>query len=285
MLSLRPDQPINAFILQVMREVDRVAKELGVAYFVAGAMARDILLTNVFGIAAERATRDVDFAVAVESWSQFEDIKKLLTASGLFEAAPKAAQRLYYKATPNSQGTPLDIIPFRGVEQSQNTISWPPEMAVIMNVVGYEDALTAALLVEVEPGFSLRVVSLPGLTLLKLFAWADRGAENPKDALDLVTLFRRYVDAGNQDRLYGEEIRLFESVGFDQDLASPRLLARDVCKIATPQTLQQARALLSEPSIADRLTGRMSQGLLGKSDPIAIAQQLLDQFQAGLAEG
>lgn len=66
-----------------------MSKELGVAYFVAGAMARDIRLTNVFGIATERATRDVDFAVAVESWVQFEDIKKLLTAGGLFEADPK----------------------------------------------------------------------------------------------------------------------------------------------------------------------------------------------------
>ncbi len=284
MLSLRSDQPINPLVLLVMREVDRVAKELGVAYFVAGAMARDILLTNVFGIAAERATRDIDFAVAVENWPQFEDIKKLLTAGGMFEAAPKAAQRLYYKAQPNSQGTPLDIIPFRGVEQSQNTISWPPEMAVIMNVAGYEDALSAALLVEVEPGFSVHVVSLPGLTLLKLFAWADRGAENPKDALDLVTLFRRYADAGNQDRLYGEEIRLFESVGFDQDLASPRLLARDVCRIATPKTLAQVHALLCEPSTADSLVAHMSQGLMGNNDPVAAAQQLLDQFQAGLAE-
>ena len=219
MLSIRSDRPIDPLALLIMREVDRVLKELGVAYFVAGAMARDILLTNVYGIAIERATRDVDFAVAVESWGQFEDIRQLLTAGGLFEAAPKVAQRLYYKPQPNFQGTPLDIIPFRGVEQVRNTITWPPEMAVMMNVVGYEDALAAAIFVEIEPGFNLRVASLPGLALLKLFAWADRGREDPKDALDLVALLRRYVDAGNEDRLYGDEIRLFESLGFDRDLA------------------------------------------------------------------
>jgi predicted nucleotidyltransferase len=285
MLSIRPDQPINPLILAVMREVNEVAHKLGLEYFVAGAMARDILLTNVFGIATGLATRDVDFAVAVESWSQFEDVKQLLTARGLFVAEPKIAHRLYYKTSSSSQGTPLDIIPFRGVEQSQNTIKWPPEMAMMMNVVGYEEALASAPLIEVEQELKVRVVSLPGLTLLKLFAWADRGKglTSSKDALDLATLFRRYAEAGNLDRLYGEELGLFASLGYDQDLASTRLLGKDVSKMITPNTMARVNELLNDDRTADRLVSHLSQAFAAQHDPIAMAQSLLEQFRAGLS--
>ena len=284
MLSTRADRPVDPFLLAVMREVHTVTTSLGVDYFVAGAMARDLLLTNVFGIDSGRATRDVDFAVAVESWEQFGDIKNLLIAGGSFEAAPKAAQRLYYKPNSKSSGTPLDLIPFRGVEQSRNTIAWPPEMAVMMNVVGYEESLNSAVVVEVEPGFSVRVVSLPGLAVLKLFSWADRGGSTQKDALDLVTLFRRYADAGNQDRLYGEEADLFESVGFDQHLASSKLLAKDARRLMSLQTLKQARELLQDTPTTDRLISHMSQALRSADDPILAAQNLLDQFRMGIDE-
>ncbi|MGH6635646.1 MAG: hypothetical protein ACRED0_05755 [Gammaproteobacteria bacterium] len=126
-------------------------------YFVAGALARDIVLNGVFGLASGRATRDVDFAVALESWEQFEAIKAQLIATGRFEAVREVAQRLYYKPQPKLVGYPLDIIPFRGVEAPPNTIVWPPDLKVMMNVMGYEEALAAAQEVEVGPGFVVPV--------------------------------------------------------------------------------------------------------------------------------
>jgi predicted nucleotidyltransferase len=50
-----------------------------------GATARNILLTGVFGLSAGRATRDVDLAVAVEGWPQFEAIKVRLVGTGAEE--------------------------------------------------------------------------------------------------------------------------------------------------------------------------------------------------------
>jgi predicted nucleotidyltransferase len=38
-----------------------------------------------------------------------------------------------------------------------------------MNVAGYREAFHAAPSVEIDPGFVVRVVSLPGLAILKLF--------------------------------------------------------------------------------------------------------------------
>ena len=51
--------------------------------------------------------------------------------------------------------------------------------------------------------------------ILKIFAWYDRGDVDPKDAIDLATLFRRYSDGGSMDRLYDGRIASKDSYGND----------------------------------------------------------------------
>ena len=259
-----------------------LARELGLPYFLCGAMARDVLLQHVHGIETGAATADVDFGVAVENWEQFENIKARLTATGKFEPAGKMAQRLYYKINANSKGYPLDIIPFGGVEMPPNSIAWQPDKDEVMNVIGYEEALANIVQIQVEDDLVVPVTSLPGLALLKLFAWVDRGNRDPKDALDLVTLLRTYHAAGNQDRLYGDEFGLLENAGFDLDTASPQLLGKDVRHIAKPETLEQALAVLNNANLLDRLVTHMAPRLRSADDPIAAAERLLEHFKTGL---
>ena len=282
MLSIKADRPIAPLTLAVMHEVDALARQLKLAYFICGAMARDILLQHVHGIETGIATVDIDFGVAVENWEQFESIKARLTATGRFESANKMAHRLYYKLNANSTGYPIDIIPFGGVENPPNVIQWPPDMDQVMNVIGYEEALANTVEIQIENEFAVPVISLPGLVLLKLFAWTDRGHKDHKDALDLVTLLRTYHEAGNQDRLYGEELKMLEAAGFDPTSASPQLLGKDVRSIAKPETLAQALAVLNNEKQADRLVTHMAPRLRHADDPIAEAVRLLEKFKAGL---
>jgi predicted nucleotidyltransferase len=223
----------------------------------------------------------VDFAIAVEDWAHFNTIKARLIERGVFEAAPKAAQRLYYKPNPTSSGYPLDLIPFRGVEVPPSTIAWPPEMKVVMNVAGYEEALETSQLVEVVPEFPVRVVSLPGLALLKLFAWVDRGSDDPKDAVDLATLLRNYEFAEGLDRLYEEEFDTLDAVDHHVDLAFARLLGADMRAIAAPATQVQLDALFNDADKLDRLAQHMTKALSGVDDAFETAQRLVDHFKAG----
>ena len=62
------DRPVDPATVAMLHVVDAAMVELGMPYFIAGATARDILLTHVFGIPTIRATLDVDLAVAVENW-------------------------------------------------------------------------------------------------------------------------------------------------------------------------------------------------------------------------
>lgn len=284
MLSVKSDRPVDALTIAVSRAVDRVIRELELPYFLAGAMARDIWLTHVFGIDIRRATRDVDFGVAVRDWKQFELIKERLIASGQFSRDEKRSQRVLYKTQGVNTGYPVDIIPFGGVEAPPLLIAWPPENKEVMNVVGYDEALATAMSVTIENDFSPPVVSLPGLALLKLFAWQDRHAVTPKDAQDLAILFRNYHAAGNQERFYEEEFALLQAVEFDVDLAGPRLLGKDVRQIASEATLMQASTLLSNAQKVDRLVTHMSVEFRAEDDSTGAAERLLQQFKIGLTQ-
>lgn len=284
MLSIKPDRPVDALTVAVSREIDHIARELKLPYFLAGAMARDILLTHVYGIETGRATRDVDFGVAIGAWEQFDLIKDKLIRTGRFSPADGIAQRIYYKPQGANAGYPVDIIPFGGVEAPPLSIAWPPEQKVVMNVVGYDEALATAILVKIEDALTVPIASLPGLALLKLFAWQDRHAETPKDAHDLASLFRNYHAAGNQERIYDEELAMLEAVDFNIDLASPRLLGKDVRSIASAATLEQAEALLNDAQKMDRLLTHMSVEFRAEDDSIAAAARLLEQFKIGFVE-
>jgi len=280
MFSVRPENPVEPLTLDVLEVVASVAAELKLPWFVAGAMARDILLSSVFGLDAGRATRDVDLAVAVASWQQFTELKQQLQSTRLFQEAKGVAHRLYYRPQPSDHGYPLDVIPFGGIHGEEPLIAWPPDMSEIMNVAGYEEALATAVEVEVRPKLVVRVASLPGLAVLKIFAWNDRGDVDAKDATDLATLFRRYADAGNMNRLYGSELKVLEAADYAVELASPRLLGRDVRQIVSLSTAEKLDEILSRRS--DRFIGDMARGFPGVDDRIAEAEGLLDQFRAGL---
>jgi predicted nucleotidyltransferase len=97
-----------------------------------------------------------------------------------------------------------------------------------LNVAGFEEALQAALSIELEPGLVISVASLPGLAILKCLAWTDRHVENNKDAADLHTILSTFDCAGNQDRLFDQETQLLDAVSYDLTLAGAQLLGREM---------------------------------------------------------
>jgi predicted nucleotidyltransferase len=61
---------ISSHILEVIEAISNIAVSLDISFFVCGALARDIILHNVFDIEIKRATEDVDFGVMVEDWDE-----------------------------------------------------------------------------------------------------------------------------------------------------------------------------------------------------------------------
>lgn len=280
----KPDRPVNPLTLTVIGEIHRAANKLGIPVFVVGAVARIILLENIHGLNAGRATTDVDFAFALDNWEQFDALKKLLLKNTRFRASEQLAHRLYFRAPGFEHAYKVDLIPFGKVETSPNTIAWPPDMAIMMNVAGFSDAFAATVRVEVSPGLEATVASLPGIATLKLFAWADRRQENTKDAIDVVTLLRSYHLAGNDHRIY-EEVNVqavLEAVDYDPELTGAWLLGHDVATMASKSTVTALEALLTGGT-KDRLIEDMSRTMRGRADAMDYASRLLEQFTQGFS--
>jgi hypothetical protein len=170
----------------------------------------------------------LDFGFALSDWKQFESLKAALMATGRFEAT-RAVQRVSYLYAPDIKVN-VDLIPFGGL-QDGSTISWPPQNDFVMNVAGFCDALESAMHVRIDTDLVIPVASLPGLIILKLFAWLDRKHER-RDAPDILKILSEYADAGNEERLYADEIQLLEAADFDISAAGAQLLGKDARRIS-----------------------------------------------------
>ena len=280
---LKLSRPPTEDFPRVVRELNKIASRLGIPFFLAGASARDIVLVNLWGQSPGRATADIDFAFAVDDWAEFEELREALVATGRFAREPHKEQRLMSTDPEKGFQLPVDFIPFRGVASENRTIAWPPEGDFVLNVAGFEEALAAALRIELEPGLEISVASLPGLAILKILAWADRHVLDNRDAADVYKILATYDSAGNRDRLFGQEIELLEALDYDLTLAGARLLGRDAARIADVAASEQIVSLLHSHAKADLLVSHMIRAASYEENAAQVAR-LFDCFRRGYLE-
>lgn len=272
--------PVSELTLEIVRDIQNTTKPLGVELLLVGAQAKVIWLENIHGLNSGRATGDIDFAFVAESWEQYEQIKQSLIATSQFREDSKTKHRLAYKSSLIEHEYIVDIIPFGAVQDENQRIAWPPDLDVVMSVSGYQEAFDSSLMVELDNAVSIKVVSLAGLAILKIFAWSERGntTEN-KDAIDLFTLLRAYYEAGNVDRVYAEFVAL-ESFSFDPQITGAWLLGRDVATIANEETIKAITVLID--SKKESLELQMAKSIAGDDNALDIAAAFLSSFAKGL---
>lgn len=275
---------IDSLTVEILQTITKVAESLNTPFFVVGATVRDIILQYGYGIPTKRATQDIDFGVQVSDWEHYRHLREGLISTGKFTSDNKKAQRLLHEGS-----FPVDIIPFGAIANHDNSISWPPDNEVEMSTLGFEESYHNAFTVRVRsaPILDVQFASLPGLALMKIISWHDRYPERNRDAKDLVLLMRNYLDAGNEERLFNEEVDLLEKVDSDYLRASARLLGRDIAAILKPKT---AKTILK---ILNRETGKQDRYRLiedmrdiprGYSNNFEENLQLLEELKSGILE-
>jgi predicted nucleotidyltransferase len=282
-LTVHPDRPVDPLLIEILQRVDAATRALGIAYFIGGALARDLILMHVFGQDTGRATRDVDLGICIEDWAELHKLRASLIQGGGFAEQPNVLHRLIYRPKEDAFGIPLDLLPFGGIESANATIAWPPGMDVVMNVAGFAEACQATLSVEVLAGFCVPVTSLPSLAVLKLIAWRDRHLETSKDATDFFLIARHYADAGNFDRLYETESALLQATDFDPELAGAMLLGKDAAAVCRSSTARIVADILAHPESTQRLNDQILRATLSAGDDASAArvERYLGAFQSG----
>ena len=230
---------------QVIADVQAVAAPLGIQPLVVGAFARDLHLAYAHHIPVTRQTEDIDFALAIDGWTAFDELRAKLVASRLFTET-KSAHQLRYG------DLPIDLVPFGLVETADRTIAWPPRGDIVMDVFGFREAQKAAIEVLLPNAVRVRVVSLPALALLKLVCWQDRRLRSPgKDASDLQLIMTNYLEAGNQERLWDAFVDWTQAHDFDYAETGARMLGHDIALLLDADGRTQLTTLLDAQTDTD----------------------------------
>ena len=112
----------------------------------------------------------------------------------------------------------------------------------------------------------------------------DRKHER-RDAPDILKIISEYADAGNEERLYTDDLQLLEAAEFDITPAGARLLGRDACCICTAETAISVANILTDVSLRQELLNQMIQSGARSDEFFADhCALLLDNFERGFKE-
>ncbi|HOT29798.1 MAG TPA: hypothetical protein PLU72_16595 [Candidatus Ozemobacteraceae bacterium] len=280
-MTFKLEIPLDRPTAEAMATVVSTAQRRGVKCLLIGAAARDLILVNGWNRRTGTATRDLDFAFALESWEQFHALKMALKATGSVVCDERSPHLVQFSG-PGGIQLPIDLIPFGPLETPAGEIRWPGPDGGVLPVHGFQEAMANALEIEIRPGLMLRVASIPSQVVLKCFAWRDRKARLTHDASDIALLLRTYAELGNEDRLYGDEYSILQQCGFDPVLAGARLLGQDIRRMHGPETCRLIRAILDDKASREELSRRMVASLVYAEEEQVRIARLLSQFHAGI---
>lgn len=245
---------IDKFNLEILIMIKEIADNLHIDFFIVGATVRDMILNYAYGIQIYRSTNDIDFAVRVKNWEDYNLLISEIEKAGLAKT-DRIKHRYTYK------GMILDFIPFGSISTKENTIRWSNDKDdKEMNVIGFDDAFmnTKDLLIQTEPGIIIKAASVESLAMLKIIAWNDRTIDTRiKDARDLYLIMTTYLQAGNEERLFKEHTDIIE-MAIDYELSGARLLGRDIARTASDKVNSILLEILNDNKL-NKLADEMSQ--------------------------
>lgn len=170
----------------ILEELIPVLEKKKIKFYIIGAVARDILM-EISGETPGRRTMDLDIAIAIDKWEEFQELSEGITALENFSKDDKQQQRFLYKNT-----FQLDVVPYGKIKDEHDKIFWPPDHSFAMSILGFDEAENSLLHIRLDEDLSFEVVSLNGIFLLKLFAWKDRFSRTNKDADDMGFILNSY---------------------------------------------------------------------------------------------
>lgn len=270
---MKSETSIDGALHAALTGVARAAEALGVRWFVIGATARFLLLEQVYGLEAGRATADVDFAVALETWDEYARLVDELTKRFGFRQDHARPHRLWTGA--NQQ---LDLVPFGIIARPDHAIKWPPDGDEVMSVRGFDAAASDLVIVRVNDDLDVPVVGPVGLLVLKLFAWQERRATHPgQDAHDIAYILRHVSALVTVDELYGRYETELAAADYRPDEAATLVLGMRVAAL----TKKEDRGLLAN-LLRDELEDIERSFLVGeitRASPAWDREQIADRLR------
>ncbi|HQO08951.1 MAG TPA: hypothetical protein PLK90_01170 [Clostridiales bacterium] len=223
--------------LECIRTLGLVSESLKIQLMLIGASARDILFEYINNIKAPRNTLDLDIAVQIENWRNYDMIKAKLREDYGFETT-ETDHKLKYK------NMFIDIVPC-GKLADNNSLVWRDSLKQ-MDVTGFKEVFKHSIMVSLcdDPVTEVRVPSIEGLTLLKIISWKDAYPGRPKDAEDILFILKSYERTISADLMFDKYSNILEKEGFDPVQAGAVILGKRIKEICLKSTLNSLNLIL-----------------------------------------
>ena len=219
--NISSDKFQHPLLKPILEKLTEYFSKEGIHFYVIGATARDIIM-QIHHEKVGRATHDLDIAIAISNWDEFQKVEKGIVNIEGFEKDKTQKQRFIYL-----NDFQLDIVPFGEVMKEDDKIFWPPEEDIAMSILGFSEVNEDTQTVKIDNAIEIQIASLAGVFILKTVAWLDRNLKGNKDADDMAFIINNYHNI-NEQRAIEEHFDLYEVDEFDTQIAGSRLLGRDI---------------------------------------------------------
>lgn len=201
-------------------------------YYLIGAIARQIWYEKAQ--IRFRTTKDVDYAVFVGSYEEYDTVKNYLIEQ---EGYSSVKENEIVLISPD--GLTVDLLPFGEIEIGRNVQITGVGMTSIRADGMMEVYQHGTEVISLETGNSFKAATLTGIVVLKLIAYDDRPEMRQKDASDIGNILTHFFDL-HQALIYDVHLDLFGEEERTLENISAIVLGREIFKIvSTNQDLIQ----------------------------------------------
>ena len=187
--SIKKKELENDLLYGTLQALHNCVSGMGLNLYVVGATARDMTMKLLDETASKRKTKDLDVAIALSDWSQFNNLSEVLQANNFHKG--KAKQKFYYKGEHHENDYEVDIVPFGEIAYDE-IIAWPPEGTPEMSVKCFADVMENAIPISINNEFTVHIAPLAGQFFIKLDSWMDRHDRDHKDAEDMFFILDKF---------------------------------------------------------------------------------------------
>ena len=187
--SISKEELENDLLFGTLQALHNCVSKLGLELYVVGATARDIMMKMLDESPSKRETRDLDVAIALSDWSQFDNLSQELLANHFQKGKPK--QKFYYKGEQHENDYEVDIVPFGDIADDE-VILWPPDGTPEMSVKCFTDVMNHSIPISIDEKYTVHIAPLAGQFFIKLDSWMDRHDRDHKDADDMFFILDKF---------------------------------------------------------------------------------------------
>jgi predicted nucleotidyltransferase len=219
-------EAIRVSYAPIFAVLEKAFAHFGIDFYLIGAQSRDVWINHLS--LTKRTTNDIDFAVMMNDQSQWNELVKHFTQEQNFIQDPDHPFRFYLGSNM------LDLIPFGGIEKNGEVILENP--LTELSVYGCREVTEDAVVISGK----YKVITLPGLCIMKLIAFDEKPDQRAKDFEDFNLVMKNYGEIAGEE-LFSNTYEDLIQADFELSTAAARMLGRNMQTILNKNEILKNR--------------------------------------------